>query len=100
MRTRTAEGRDWPVMVRHPARRVPAPRLRARISLAPDAHVTLEARRVSTKVSRTSPVAVPAGTPVTAVAALEDSKVVAVPTWVMAAVVVAVVVAVDISFGT
>jgi hypothetical protein len=43
------------------------------------------------KVSRTSPVMVPAGTLVIAVAALADSKVVAVPTWVTVAVVVAVV---------
>jgi hypothetical protein len=57
--------------------------------------MTLELRRVSTKVSRTSPAAVPAGTGVTAVEALEDSKVVAVPTWVM----VVVVVAVDTSRG-
>jgi hypothetical protein len=39
-----------------------------------------------------SPVAVPVGTAVTAVPAMEDSNVVAVPTWVMVAVVVAAVV--------
>ncbi len=79
---------DRRVTVRHPASRVPAPWVRSRISLAPGAHVTLECREVSTKVSRTSPVAVPAGTLVTAAAALEDSKVVAAPTWVMVVVVV------------
>ena len=98
--TRTTEGTDWPVTVRHPARRVPDPRFWLRISLAPDVHMTLEPRGVSTKVSSTSPVAVPAGTAVTAVAVLRDSKVAAVPTWVMAAVVAVVVVAVDTSFGT
>ena len=96
MRTRTAAGTDRPVKLRQAASRVPAPWLWPRISLAPEAHVTLEPRRVSTKVSRTSPAAVPAGTLVTAVAALEDSKVVAVPTWVM--VVVAAVA--DASRGT
>jgi hypothetical protein len=62
-----------------------------KISFDPEAHVTLEPWRVSMKVSRTSPVVVPAGTLVIAVAALADSKVVAVPTWVTVAVVVAVV---------
>src|SRR5260370_21439085 len=88
MRTRTVEGMDRRVTVRHPASRVPAPWVRSRIRLAPGADVTLECREVSTKVSRTSPVAGPAGTLGTAAAALEDSKVVAAPTWVMVVVVV------------
>jgi hypothetical protein len=58
--------------------------------------VTLERREVSTKVSRMSPPAVPAGTLVTAAPEREDSKVVAVPTWLM----VVVAVAVDASRGT
>ena len=54
--------------------------------------MTLAPGRVWTKVSRTSPVAVPAGTPVTTVAVLVNLAVVAVPTWVMSAVVVTAVV--------
>ena len=56
--------------------------------------MTLDPLRVSTKVSKTLPATVPAGTAVTAVTAWRDSKVVAVPTWEMAAV------GVDTSFGT
>jgi hypothetical protein len=94
MRTRTSEGTDWPVTLRQAASWVPDPSLRSRISLAPEVHLTAEPRLVSTKVSSTSPGAVPAGTAVTAVTALADSKVVAAPTWVMVAVVV------DASRGT
>ena len=88
MPTRTADGTDWPATARHAASRVPAPWLRLKISLAPEVQVTVAPRRVSTKVSRTSPVTVPAGTLVTAVAALADSNVVAAPTWAIVAVVV------------
>ena len=94
MRTWTAEGTDWPTTVRQAASRVPAPWVWSRIRVAPEVHVTVEPRRVSTKVSRTSPGAVFAGTPVTTVAAPADSKVVAPPTWLTAGVVV------DVSRGT
>src|SRR5579862_648140 len=94
MRTWTAEGMDWPTMVRQAASRVPDPWVWLRIRCAPEAHVTVAARRVSTKVSRTSPGAVPAGTPVTTVLALADSNVVAAPTWLTVADVV------DVSLGT
>jgi hypothetical protein len=65
-----------------------------RMSRAPEPQLTLDPFLVSTKVSRTLPATVPAGTAVTAVAARPDSKVVAVPIWEMAAA------GVDTSFGT
>jgi hypothetical protein len=98
MPTLTVAGTELPVTVRHPASLVPIPyqllRVRLRISLAPEPHVTVDPLRVSTKVSRTLPATVPAGTAVTAVAAWRDWKVVVVPTWEMAAA------GVDASFGT
>lgn len=73
MPTFTVAGTELPVMVRHPASRVPTPyqllRAWSRISRAPAPQVTLDPLRVSTKVSRTLPATVPAGTAVTAVAA-------------------------------
>lgn len=87
-RTWIAEGMCWPATVRHATSWVSPARLWSRIRLAPEVHVTREPPWVSTKVSRTSPVAVPGGTLVTAVAVLADAKVVDVPTWVMVAVVV------------
>jgi hypothetical protein len=91
-RTRTVAGTELPATLRQAASSV-LDRVRWRISLAPEVHVTLAPRWVSTKVSRTSPVTVPAGTMVMAVPAFEDSKVDATPVCVM----VMVVAAVDVS---
>ena len=103
MRTRIPEGTDRPVTVRHTASRVPAPWVWFRISRAPERQLTLAPRRVSINVSRMSPVLVPVGTAVMARPAFMDSKVVAVPTWVMVVAAVdarGIAAVVDVSRGT